>query len=113
VDIWGDKDRLLLEDPSFGDGVSAQLFGGDGTGMDIINDSRKPIAIQDDFYQVPGTDFSKENCPPYMVSMGWMFQDMVKTIREGGVGSPNFAEALHAHKVVEAAIESSRSGRWG
>jgi predicted dehydrogenase len=47
-----------------------------------------------------------------MVSMGWMFHDMVRTIREGGPGSPSFAEAYHAHRVVEAVMQSQQSGRW-
>ena len=47
-----------------------------------------------------------------MVSMGWMFHDMIRTIRDGGPGSPSFAEACHAQRVVEAVILSQQTGRW-
>jgi predicted dehydrogenase len=47
-----------------------------------------------------------------MVSMGWMFHDMIRTIRDGGLGSPSFAEACHAQRVVEAVILSQQTGRW-
>ncbi len=112
VEVWGDRGRLLLEDPTFGDGISARLYAAK-TGT---NEYGFPIGqvldIPAAYYEVPGTPFKKEGAPPYMVSMGWMFHDMVRTIREGGPGSPNFTEAHHAQQVVEAVIESQKSGRW-
>jgi predicted dehydrogenase len=72
----------------------------------------KILDIPPELYKVPGTQFTKETAPPYMVSMGWMFSDMIRTIREGGPGSPSFTEALHAQRVVEAVIQSQQSGRW-
>ena len=60
----------------------------------------------------PGTPLHKDNAPPYMVSMGWMFHDMVSAIREGREGSPSFAEAAHVQRVVEAVLIADRERRW-
>jgi predicted dehydrogenase len=112
VEIWGDRGRLLLIDPTFGDGISAKLYGGDARLHPYGQEAGQWLETPDRYYRVPGTSFSKENAPPYMVSMGWMFQDMIRTIAEGGPGSPSFEEACHAHCVVEAVELSQKSRRW-
>lgn len=112
VEIWGDSGRLLLEDPSFGDGISARLYAGDGRMSAYPAQSGSWQEIPGECFQVPGLPFRKETAPPYMVSMGWMFHDMVHAIRQGRAGSPSFAEALHAQQVVEAVIESGRTRAW-
>jgi len=111
VEIWGDRGRLLLEDPTFGDGVAARLYAGRAGVGEFGRPQGQWLDIPEPLYQVPGTPFTKATAPPYMVSMGWMFHDMVRTIREGGPGSPSFAEAHHAQQAVEAVIESQRTGR--
>jgi predicted dehydrogenase len=112
VEVWGDRGRLLLEDPTFGDGISARLYAGKNGRGEFGHPIGQYLEIPGELYRVPGTSFTKESAPPYMVSMGWMFSDMARTIREGGPGSPSFAEACHAQRVVEAVIESQQTGRW-
>jgi predicted dehydrogenase len=112
VEIWGDRGRLLLVDPTFGDGISARLYAGDARMGEFGQPKGEWIDIPADLYRVPGTSFTKESAPPYMVSMGWMFHEMVQAIRAGGKGSPSFEEALHAHLVVEAVVQSHKSRRW-
>ncbi len=111
VEVWGDRGRLLLEDATFGDGVSARLYAADGR-PHYGSPSGKTLDIPDHYYEVPGMGWSKADAPPYMVSMGWMFHDMLAAIRDQRTPSPSFDEALHAHKLVEAAIESADTGRW-
>jgi predicted dehydrogenase len=112
VEVWGDRGRLLLEDPTFGDGISARLYAAERGHGEFGHPIGKILDIPPELYKVPGTQFTKETAPPYMVSMGWMFSDMIRTIREGGPGSPSFAEALHAQRVVEAVVQSQQSKRW-
>lgn len=114
VEIWGEKGRLLLTDPSFGDGVSARLYAGSADQMPFLygSEAGKWLDIPAHYFQVPGTSFTKENAPPYMVSMGWMFYDMLKSIEDGSKGSPGFAEAYHAQRVVEAALRSQKDRSW-
>jgi predicted dehydrogenase len=112
VEIWGDRGRLLLIDPTFGDGVSARLYAGDARMGEFGQPTGQWVDIPAELYRVPGTSFTKENAPPYMVSMGWMFHEMVQAIRTVGKGSPSFEEALHAHRVVEAVVKSHQSRRW-
>jgi predicted dehydrogenase len=112
LEIWGDRGRLLLVDPRFGDGISARLYGGRAQAGNYGEPAGGWLDIPAEYFQVPGTGFSKENAPPYMVSMGWMFHDMLRTIREGGAGSPSFSEAVHAQRVFEAVIRSDRERRW-
>jgi predicted dehydrogenase len=112
VEIWGDRGRLLLEDPTFGDGISARLYAAE-TGQGVFGQrGGQWLEIPAALYEVPGTGITKDLAPPYMVSMGWMFHDMIRAIRQGGPGSPNFAEAFHAQQVVEAVVDSQRTGRW-
>jgi len=111
VEVWGDRGRLLLEDPTFGDGVSAKLFAGDGR-LPGTGPVGEWLEIPDRYYAVPGTAFSKQHAPPYMVSMGWMFHGMREAIAGRGPASPSFAEAAHAHAVVEALELSQRERRF-
>jgi predicted dehydrogenase len=110
--VWGDKGRLLLEDPTFGDGISARLYAGKNGHGQYGAPLGEWLDIPAEYYLVPGMQFTKATAPPYMVSMGWMFHDMVRSIREGRPGSPNFGEAYHAQRVVEAVIRSQQAGQW-
>jgi predicted dehydrogenase len=110
LEIWGDRGRLLLVDPRFGDGISARLYAGKGRVGAYGDPNGAWVDIPARYFEVPGTGFSKQNAPPYMVSMGWMFHDMLKTIRVGGSGSPSFCEAVHVQQVVEAVLRSSDAG---
>ncbi len=112
IEIWGARGRLLYVDPTMGDGISARLYAGDASKLGLGNTMGEWLDTPEEFYRIPGTGFSKANLPAYMVSMGWMFHDMLAAIKDRRAASPSFAEAVHAHKVVEAVIESGRSGRW-
>ena len=111
VEIWGDRGRLLLEDATFGDGVSARLYAADAR-PHYGSPAGEQLDIPAHYFEVPGTGWNKAEAPPYMISMGWMFHDMLAAIQNKRVPSPSFDEALHAHKLVEAALLSSDSGRW-
>lgn len=111
VEIWGDRGRLLLLDPSFGDGVSARLYASDARLAPMGEPAGEWLDIEDRYFRVPGTGFSKEVAPPYMLSMGWMFHAMREAIAGRGEASPSFAEAVHAQTVVEALELSQRTRR--
>jgi predicted dehydrogenase len=108
VEIWGDKGRLLLSDPSFGDGVSARLYRGEARIAVLGEASGGPIEIPAEYFRVPGTSFTRDNAPPYVPTMCQLFADMLRSIENGNEGSPSFAEAVHAHSVVEAVLQSDR-----
>jgi predicted dehydrogenase len=103
LEVWGDQGRLVLTDSSFGDGISAKLNGGkatveSGTGKTF----GAPIETPDELFQVPGTHFNRNNAPPFMLSTCALFRDMLDAIEQSREGSPSFAEAVHAHTVIEA-----------
>lgn len=110
VEIWGDRGRLLYTDPTFGDGASARLYAGKAAQKEYGALTGDMVDIDPRFYQVPGMPWNKDFAPPYMVSMSWMFHEMLAAIRGESQPSPSFAEALHAHKVVTALEMSSESG---
>jgi len=112
AELWGDRGRLLYEDPSFGDGVSARLFAGDASPVAYGHQSGSWLDIPAHLYEVPGTAINKANAPPFMLSMAWMFHDMLRTIRHGGPGSPSFGEAAHVHRAVEALGRAHEERRW-
>ncbi len=111
VEIWGDRGRLLYTDSSFGDGGSARLYAGPANLKEYGNLTGEMVDISPEHYAVPETPWTKENAPPYMVPMSWMFHNMLAAIRGEAVASPSFDEALHAHKVVTALEMSSETGR--
>jgi predicted dehydrogenase len=112
VEVWGDRGRLLLVDPTFGDGVSARLYAGDARKHSYGQEAGQWLDIPAALYDVPGTPLSKQNAYPYMVSMAWMFHHMLKSIESGSEGSPSFAEAYHAQCVVDAVAQSHQTQRW-
>lgn len=111
IEIWGDRGRLLYTDPTFGDGVSARLYAGVAKQKGYGELAGAMVDISPEHYAVPGMPWSKENAPPYMVSMSWMFYNMLAAIRGEAPASPSFEEALHAHEVVTALEISSDEGR--
>jgi predicted dehydrogenase len=112
VELWGDRGRLLLVDPTFGDGISARLYAGRPEPFQFGSAGGEWVETPDEYYAVPGMGWSKAVAPPYMVSMGWMFHDMLAAIRDKRSSSPSFEEALHAHKVVEAVVQSGQGAGW-
>ncbi|MGF6544180.1 Gfo/Idh/MocA family protein [Paraburkholderia youngii] len=112
AELWGTKGRLLYVDPTFGDGISSRLYAGKPEPFEFGTAAGEWLETPEHYFAVPGTGFSKQNAPSYMVSMGWMFHDMLEAIKHERTPSPSFEEAAHAHRVVEAVIESGRSGRW-
>ncbi|MGO8858246.1 MAG: Gfo/Idh/MocA family protein [Steroidobacteraceae bacterium] len=112
LELWGDRGRVLLEDPSFGDGTSARLFIGNAQPVPYGTQNGSWVTVPSALFEVPGTGLNQSNAYPYMVSMAWMFHDMLRAIREGGSGSPNFTEAARVHRAVEAVVVSDRERRW-
>lgn len=111
IEIWGDRGRLLYTDPTFGDGASARLYAGPVGLKDYGELTGGPVDIAPQHYAVPGLPWSKDNAPPYVVAMSWMFYTMLQATKGEARPSPSFDEALHAHKVVLALEESSETGR--
>ncbi len=112
LEIWGTNGRLHYVDPSFGDGVSARLYAGSVEPYVHGERTGKWLEVPEEYFQVPGTEMTKGNAQPFVVSMGWMFHDMLDAIEKGRAGNPSFEEAAHAHAVVEAVIQSGQTGQW-
>lgn len=111
IEIWGDKGRLLYTDPTFGDGASAKLYAGPVAFKEYGELTGGPVDPAPEHYDVPNTPWNKDNAPPYMVAMSWMFHSMLEAIAGRAAPSPSFAEALHAHKVVTALEMSNDTGQ--
>ena len=110
LEVWGDRGRLVYTDRSFGDGVSARLYAGEAKLVQPGEDAGSLVEIDKDFFEVP--EFAGQgDLPPYMISMGWMFHNMLAAIRGEAQASPSFADALHAHKVVEALLMANDQRR--
>lgn len=111
IEIWGDRGRLVYTDPTFGDGASARLYAGPLREKEFGTLTGGIVDIAPEHYAVPDTPWNKDNAPPYMVAMSWMFHNMLEAIEGRRPASPSFVEALHAHKVVTALELSSETGR--
>lgn len=111
VEVWGDRGRLLLSDPTFGNGLGAKLFAGDGAPVTFGERVCRELPIDERLYRVPGSTIAT-GAPQPFAAMDWMFNDMVSAIREGREGSPSFSEAVEAQKVVEAVEAGAAERRW-
>ena len=112
LEAWGTKGRFLIEDATFGDAPGSTLYYGDTSKREFTKLSGKYLDIPEQYFQVPGTPIQKEGCPPFVMPMLAMFQDMATAIREGREGSPSFTEAAHVHAAVEAMVESAETRCW-
>lgn len=111
IEIWGDRGRMVYSDPTFGDGASARLYAGKAKKKEYGELAGAMVDVAPEHYAIPGLPWSKENAPPYMVAMSWMFYNMLEAIKGNARPSPSFEEALHVHKVVTALELSNESGR--
>ena len=111
LDIWGDKGRLCYSDRTFGDGLSATLYAGDTKLAQNGESKGGLVEFDDELFRVPGLGMGRDKMPPYMVSMGWMFHNMLEAIAGRAKPSPSFEEALHVHSVVEGMMQSQAEGR--
>lgn len=111
LDIWGEKGRLCYSDPTFGDGISATLYAGNAKLVKSDESKGGLVDIEDELFRVPGFETGGDRPPPYMVSMGWMFHNMLEAIAGRAKPSPSFDEALHVHAVVEAMMQSEAEGK--
>lgn len=112
LEAWGTKGRFLVEDNTFGDAPGSTLYYGDTTKRPFTELSGKKLDIPAKYFEVPGTPLSKEGCPPFIMPMAAMFQDMATAVREGREGSPSFTEAAHVQAAVEAMVKSTETRCW-
>ena len=111
VEVWGDRGRLLLSDPTFGNGLGAKLYAGDASPAPYGERNCREVQIEARYYRVPGSATATGEPQPF-VAMDWMFSDMAQAIRAGREGSPSFTEAAEVHKVVEAVEIANAERRW-
>ena len=111
VEVWGDRGRLLLNDPTFGNGLGAKLYAGDASPAPYGERNCREQPIDRRYFQVPGGAVAGDEPRPF-VAMDWMFSDMAQAIRAGREGSPSFSEAAEVHKVVEAVEIANAERSW-
>lgn len=112
LEVTGSRGRFVVRDPSFADAYTATLYYGDSRKRDSTHEIGSMVDIPERLYQVPGTDYSKANCPPFFGTMAPFLHDMVRAIKEGGEGSPSFNEAYHVHRAVEGVVRSLETRSW-
>ncbi|MBG6120006.1 MULTISPECIES: Gfo/Idh/MocA family protein [unclassified Sphingobium] len=108
IEIWGDKGRLLLTDPSFGNGIGQTLYAGDSRLMPYGQRICAPVPLDTHYQAVPDSQAGADQ--PY-VAMDWMFYHMLQAVKGAEQASPSFAEAAAVHRAVEALFVSAREGR--
>lgn len=111
VEVWGDKGRLLLTDPSFGNAPLAELYAGDARFIEFPQRTCHRVKIEPEWYDVPGV-VADPGVPRPMVAYDYMFRNMVDAIRGTAKASPSFAEAADIHRFVEAVELANAERRW-
>lgn len=110
IEIWGDKGRLLLTDPTFGNGITQKLYAGDTRLMPYGQRACAEVQIEPRFFS-PFPDRQSGTSPQPFAAMDWMFASMAAAVRGEGTASPSFEEAAAAHHVVEALFSAAAQRR--
>lgn len=109
LEACGSKGRIAVSAPGFNDPDKARLHFGEAS----REPSGRDIEIPDRLFAIPGTAANRRGEAGFLMPFVALFENMTQAIRDGGrSGSPSFAEATHAHAVVEAAVRSERTRSW-
>jgi predicted dehydrogenase len=107
---WGSKGRLEARAPVFPMAHDTRLF---GTRDAALGTARMDeIAIEPAYRIVPGCHAVADRPETGLLALASIFASMRDAINGKGTAAPDFAQALHVHEVVEAAVRAADERRW-
>ncbi|ALC12886.1 Gfo/Idh/MocA family protein [Sphingopyxis sp. 113P3] len=107
---WGSKGRLEARAPVFPMAHDTQLFGTKDAGLGGI--ALDGIPIEPEFLAVPGCRAVADRPETGLLALASIFARMRDAINGKAVAAPDFAQALHVHGAVEAAVVAAEERRW-
>lgn len=107
LDMFGTDGRILVTDPSFPTTLNARIDAGKADGRTLC-----PVEISADRLRPEGIAIDPAVQPQAVHGMAIGMQRMVQAIQGDGQGAPDFAQAWHVERILEAARRSSLERRW-
>ena len=107
---WGSKGRLEARAPVFPMAHDTRLFGTQDPTLGSA--AMDPIAIDPTYLAVPGCRAVADRPETGLFALASIFARMRDAINGAGAAAPDFAQALHVHEVVEAAVQAADQRRW-
>lgn len=108
--VWGSKGRLEARAPVFPMAHGTRLFGTrDAAPGSAAMDA---IPIEPEHLAMPGCRAIADRPETGLFALASIFAQMRDAIHGRGKAAPDFAQALHVHEVVEAAVLASDERRW-
>lgn len=106
LDMFGTDGRILITDPSFPTTMNARIEAGKTGGGALC-----PVEITPERLRPDGIAIDIAAQPQAVHGMAIGMQRMVQAIQGKGQGAPDFAQAWHVERILEAARRSSLERR--
>jgi predicted dehydrogenase len=107
LEAFGSKGRITASDPSFPTSENTTLSAGS-----IGSKTVEPVEIPERLMRPVGIDIGPDAFPQAAHPMAISMQRMVRAIRGDGTAAPDFAQAWHVERILEAARLSSQERKW-
>lgn len=108
--IWGSKGRLEARAPVFPMAHDTSLFGTRNPALGSA--TMEIVPIEPEYLAVPGCHAVADRPETGLLALASIFARMRDAIAGHGPAAPDFAQALHVHELVEAAVRASDERRW-
>ncbi|GAA0867189.1 Gfo/Idh/MocA family oxidoreductase [Sphingopyxis soli] len=108
--VWGSKGRLEARAPVFPMAHDTRLFGTRDAALGSA--AMDAIPIEPEHLAMPGCRAIADRPETGLFALASIFAQMRDAIHGRGKAAPDFAQALHVHEVVEAAVLASDERRW-
>lgn len=108
--VWGSQGRLEARAPVFPMAHDTRLFGTQNPALGSA--AMEQLPIEPTYLAVPGCHAVADRPETGLLALASIFAKMRDAIGGAGSAAPDFAQALHVHEVVEAAVLASDERRW-
>ncbi|MHA6529883.1 Gfo/Idh/MocA family protein [Paenibacillus sp. BAC0078] len=102
LEIYGDKGTIILNAPASVQFGSHRLRGA-GSGDNELHE----LIIPDSYYLVPD---SLKNDPGFILNIAQAYRKFYQDIKEGTSLTPNFAEGVKLHRLLDAVEKAAQTG---
>ncbi len=107
---WGSKGRIEARAPIFPMAHDTRLYGTKDAGLGGVRLDRIPL--EPEYLAVSGCCAIADRPETGLLALASIFAKMRDAINGKGTAAPDFAQALHVHRAVEAAVTASEERRW-
>lgn len=108
--IWGSKGRIEARAPVFPMAHDTQIFGTQNPALGSAE--MQAITLQPEYLKVPGCHAVADRPETGLLALASIFATMRDAINGTGKAAPDFAQALHVHTAIEAAVQAATERCW-